>query len=182
VNGEEKMELKDILDEKIIDLHVQGTTKEEVLRSLSGVLAKNGYIDNVDTFVKDIYAREAEGPTGMGSGLSIPHGKSAAAKKISIAIGRTDHPVKWESSIDPSGYQDTDMIFLFCVSADSSFAQNHMLLLSQLAGKLGNESRIQQLRRCTSAQEIIDTIVCEDDELKDHVSSDEEIVDLDINL
>jgi PTS system fructose-specific IIA component len=176
------MELKDILDKNIIDLKVQGSTKNDVLHNMSKLLLAHGYIDDIDTFVKDIYAREAEGPTGMGSGLSIPHGKSSAAKKISIAIGRTLQPIQWESSIDPSGFQNTDMIFLFCVSADSSFAQNHMLLLSQLAGKLGNESRLAQLRACTTEQEIIDTIVCEDSELKQHASSEEEIVDLDIDL
>lgn len=176
------MELKDILDENIIDLNVQGNTKEEVLRNMSTLLLKYEYIDNVDTFIKDINLREAEGPTGMGSGLSIPHGKSVAAKKISIAIGRTENPIRWESSIDPSGSQNTDMIFLFCVSADNAFATNHMLLLSQLAGKLGNESRLLQLRACTTAKEIIDTIVCEDEELKIQATSEEKIVDLDISL
>lgn len=176
------MELKEILDEKIIDLHVAGNNKDEVLHNLSKVLYDHGYIDNVDVFIKDIYSREAEGPTGMGSGLSIPHGKSSAAKKISIAIGRTMNPIRWESSMDPSGFQSTDLIFLFCVSANQSFAQNHMLLLSQLAGKLGNESRIEQLHECKTAKEMIDTITCDDSALQHHACSQEQIVDLDINL
>lgn len=176
------MELKDILDADIIDLHVEGTNKEEVLRSLSAVLLKHGYIDNIDQFVKDIFVREAEGPTGMGSGLSIPHGKSVAAKKIGIAIGRTVNPIKWESSMDPSGYQESNMIFLFCVSADQSFAENHMILLSQLAGKLGNESRLEQLRTCKTAEDIINTIICDDSMLKAASDTEEEIVDLDIKL
>ena len=176
------MELKEILDPSIIDLKVEGTNKDEVLRNLSKVLLSNGYIDDIDQFVTDIYDREKEGPTGMGSNLSIPHGKSVAAKKIGIAIGRTIHPVKWESSMDESGFQDTDMIFLFCVSADQSFAENHMILLSQLAGKLGNDARIQKLRTCTTAEDIISTIVCDDSELDGSADSEEEIVDLDINL
>ncbi|NCB32486.1 MAG: PTS fructose transporter subunit IIA [Erysipelotrichia bacterium] len=176
------MELKEILDPSIISLQVNGTDKDEVLRSLSRLLLNNGYIDDVDQFVADIYDREKEGPTGMGSSLSIPHGKSAAAKKIGIAIGRTINPIKWESSIDPSGFQDTEMIFLFCVSADQSFAENHMILLSQLAGKLGNDARIQKLKTCTDAEEIISTIVCDDSVLEGPADSEEEIVDLDINV
>ena len=62
----ENKDLSTILDPAIIDLKVEGSTKDEVLRNLAGTLLKNGYIDNVDQFVSDIYDREAEGPTGMG--------------------------------------------------------------------------------------------------------------------
>ena len=61
------MALIDILDEKIIDLEVEGTTKDEVLRNLSQRLLENDYIKNVNDFVSDIYVSEAEGPTGMGN-------------------------------------------------------------------------------------------------------------------
>ena len=54
------MELKEILDEKFIDLELEGTTKDEVLRNLSKRLLLAGYISDVDQFVKDIYVREAE--------------------------------------------------------------------------------------------------------------------------
>ncbi len=49
------MELKEILDEKIIDLELEGTTKDEALRNLSKRLLQAGYISDVDQFVKDIY-------------------------------------------------------------------------------------------------------------------------------
>lgn len=177
------MDLQGILNPNIIDLAVEGSTKKEVLTSLAKLLKENEYIDNVDQFVKDIYVREAEGPTGMGSHLSIPHGKSKTVKKIGIAIGRTKKPIEWESSIEASGIQQTNLVFLFCVSADASFEANHMLLLSQLAGKLGNDARIKALHDAKNAESIIETICYDDDKLNS--SSDnavEEIVDLDINL
>lgn len=176
------MDLRDILNTDIIDLHVEGNDKKEVLTNLANVLLKNGYIDNVDQFVSDIYVREAEGPTGMGSHLSIPHGKSTAVKKIGIAIGRTVNPIKWESSMEESGFQDTSLIFLFCVSADNSFAENHMILLSQLAGKLGNEARVEALSKAKTSQEIVDLILASDDELSGKQTGDEDIVDLDIDF
>lgn len=176
------MDLSEILNTSIIDLQVQGNTKKEVLTNLAQLLLANDYIDDVDQFVSDIYVREAEGPTGMGSGLSIPHGKSESVKKIGIAIGRTVNPIKWESSIELDGFQDTHLIFLFCVSADNSFAENHMILLSQLAGKLGNEARVQALSNATSADEIVNLILADDDQLEGAATSDESIVDLDIDF
>ena len=109
----ENKDLSTILDPAIIDLKVEGTTKDEVLRNLAGTLLKNGYIDNVDQFVSDIYDREAEGPTGMGEGISIPHGHSPAAKKLGIAIGKTVNPIRWESELSDDGWQETRLIFLF---------------------------------------------------------------------
>lgn len=174
-------ELRNILNPNIIDLAVEGTTKDEVLRNLAARLLENDYIDDVERFISDIYDREAEGPTGMGDGISIPHGKSPAAKKIGIAIGRTVNPIRWESNVSDDGWQETRLVFLFCVFVNEDFADTHLMLLSQLAGKLGYEARLDKLNQCQSVQQIIDTILCEDEEL-DSVASREEIVDLDIDF
>lgn len=177
----EEKGLSTILDPAIIDLTVEGTTKDEVLRYLAGDLLKNGYIDSVDQFVKDIYDREAEGPTGMGEGISIPHGHSGAAKRIGIAIGKTVNPIPWESDVTDDGTQETTMIFLFCVPVNGDFIENHQLLLSQLATKLGCEARVAKLPTCRTKEEIMNTILCEDEELE-AVKSKEEIVDLDLDF
>lgn len=177
------MNLQDILNLDIIDLEVEGNTKDEVLHFMANDLYKNGYINDVEQFVKDIYVREAEGPTGMGSSISIPHGKSESVQKIGICIGKTLNPIKWESGMSDTGYQDTRLIFLFCVSADNEFATNHMLLLSELAGKLGNDARVAKLAQANSKQEVVDLILCDESALGDVVPTEsEEIVDLDIEL
>ncbi|MBE6116065.1 MAG: PTS fructose transporter subunit IIA [Erysipelotrichaceae bacterium] len=178
------MPLIDILNTDIIDLEVQGTNKDEVLHNMANVLLNNGYINDVDVFVKDIYEREAEGPTGMGSHLSIPHGKSNSVLRNGIMIGKTVNPIRWESSMSDDGFQDTHLIFLFCVSADKEFARNHMMLLSELAGKLGNDVRVTKLSQAQSKEEILHLILCEDEELGevDKVLNEEEIVDLDIDF
>lgn len=176
------MDLRGILNPEIIDLRVKGNTKREVLENLSIHLLQQGYIGDVKQFVDDIYLREAEGPTGMGDGLSIPHGKSETVKKIGIAIGRTENPIAWESDISDSGWQETSLIFLFCVSVDNSYAENHLLLLSELAGKLGDCGRVQSLLSAETADEIIEKLVSEKAEYECDKSSEEEIVELDIAL
>ena len=178
------MPLNDILNADIIDLNVQGETKDEVLRYMANVLLENGYINDVDVFVKDIYEREAEGPTGMGSNISIPHGKSNSVTRNGIMIGKTVNPIRWESSMSDDGFQDTHLIFLFCVSADAEFARNHMMLLSELAGKLGNDVRVTKLSGASTKEEIMNLLLCDDSELGevDKVLEEEEIVDLDIDF
>lgn len=175
------MALIDILDEKIIDLEVEGNTKDEVLRNLSKSLLKAGYIDDLDQFVSDIYIREAEGPTGMGNHISIPHGKSDSVKKIGIAIGRTKNMIKWESSMSNDGFQETNILFLFCVSNDHDFAANHMMLLAELAGKLGNDARVEKLQYIQTKKELIDTIL-NDPETVTCSDEEDENFDVDVEL
>ena len=160
-----ELNLRDVLDPAIIDLAVEGDTKDQVLRNLSQKLFSAGYIDDVERFVRDIYLREAEGPTGMGRELSIPHGKSSAAKKVGIAIGRMVNPIPWESIVSDSGWQETRLVFLFCVPVDEDFAAHHMALLSQLAGKLGNGARLAALKGCHSPEEFIEFLRMEEKEL-----------------
>ena len=130
-----------------------------------------------------IYVREAEGPTGMGSSISIPHGKSEAVKKIGICIGKTKNDIKWETAMTDSGFQDTRLIFLFCVSDNGDFAKNHMMLLAELAGKLGNDVRVKKLQEAQSKEELLHALLCDEEELEGtKAESNEEIADLDIDF
>lgn len=151
------MALIDLLDERIISLDVQGTTKDEVLHELSGLLLDAGYIDNVENFVADIYVREAEGITGLGNHIAIPHGKSSAVKNITIAIGRANHMVEWESYDD----EPVNLFFLFCVSNETGAAQNHLRMLAELAGKIAHDELVEKLQHAASAQEIIALLTAE---------------------
>ena len=136
------MDLREILSEDIIDLDLKGTTKDEILHELSQHLFDAGYITDIDQFVKDIYVREAAGITGAGNHIAIPHGKSSAVKKITIAVGRSEHYVEWESYDE----QPVNLFFLFCVSDDEGFAQNHMRLLAELAARTALSRPCRQQR------------------------------------
>lgn len=160
-----ELKLEDVLDPVITDTAVDGRTKDEVLRAMAGKLLAGGYISDLERFVADIYHREADGPTGMGDCISIPHGKSSAAKKMGIAVARTVEPVRWESCVSESGWQETRLVFLFCVLDDEAFADNHLSLLSQLAGKLGGEGRIRRLLTCQSVEELLEMLLEEEKKL-----------------
>lgn len=84
------------------------------------------------------------------------------------------------------GYQDTNIIFLFCVSDDNNFAENHMKLLADLAGKLGNDNRVRKLQEVTSKSELINVIIndsaCVSEGEKASDQEEETIEELDIDL
>lgn len=153
------MELREALDGAIIDLAVEGTTKGDVLQALTRRLLEAGYISAPGHFLRDIHRRESDGPTGMGREVSIPHGKSAAAKRLGIAIGRTAAPVPWESAVTDDGWQETRLVFLFCVPDNDAFAETHIALLGALARRLEDRPRLARLKTSGSVQEFIDILL-----------------------
>lgn len=146
------MELKEVLDDRIIDLNVDAKNKDEAIRHLAQKLKDADYIGDVDEFVKDIYFRESQGMTGIGNYVAIPHGKSDSVTQVGISIGKLNQEIEWET-LDGKGVK---LIFLFAVSNDTEYAKNHMRLLAQIAGKLGNDENIEKLLNAQSIEELKD--------------------------
>ena len=105
---------------------------------------------DVETFKKDIYYRESLGVTGIGNYIAIPHGKSDSVTNVGIAIARLNHEIKWET-LDGKGVK---FVFLFAVSNNNDYARNHMMLLADIAGKLGNDELVEKLLNTTDVKEL----------------------------
>ena len=54
------MAVKEILDDRVIDLNMNAKNKDEVIRHLAGLLKNAGYIENLEGYVRDVYVRESE--------------------------------------------------------------------------------------------------------------------------
>ena len=144
------MQVLDVLDERIIDLHAHAENKEEVLTLLANRLKEAGYIDDVEGFKKDIYLRESEGTTGLGNYIAIPHGKSDSVTQVGIAIAKLDHEIEWET-LDGKGVK---LVFLFAVSNNHEYARNHMLLLADIARKLGNDEAVEKMLSAETIEDL----------------------------
>ncbi|MEW4226281.1 fructose PTS transporter subunit IIA [Rossellomorea marisflavi] len=144
------MEVKDIVDLNTIHTNIRATNKEEAIQELAETLLANGYITDMEDFLKDIYAREAMGQTGIGNYIAIPHGKSDSVKKIGVAIGITQDEIEWET-LDGKGVKG---IILFAVGNDNDGAQTHLKLLSLFARRLGNDEVIEKMLQSENAEDV----------------------------
>lgn len=144
------MKIENILNENLIVLDMQVNNKKEMINALSEILYHEGKIDNKELFVKDVYAREAEGQTELGSHIAIPHGKSDAVKITSIVFGRTANDLVWESPDD----KPVHAVILFAVrNVDKTTV--HLKLLSQVAMALADDDTLEKLLTTQDKQEII---------------------------
>lgn len=144
-----EMDISKVLKESCIDLNLKALTKEDTLSELTDLLVKDGCISSKEEFLKDVYEREKAGCTGVGDYIAIPHGKSEAVIKTSIAIGRSNHEIQW-GSLDGLPVK---CIILFAVrNIDIS---KHVTLLSKVASALCEDDVMEKILITDSKAEII---------------------------
>ena len=99
-------------------------------------------------YIKAVYERESEGPTGIGDQVAIPHGKTAAVGKTAMAVGRLDKGIEWETL----GEGTTRAFVMFAVNDKDT--SELVSLLSQVAIALCDEKVIETLLNTESEAEI----------------------------
>ncbi len=146
----EQESVLDVIDAGTVLTHMQAHSKAEALELMADSLEEAGYLQDKGTYLQDVYNREAEGVTGIGGYIAIPHGKSAGVKKIGVSIAVLDEEIPWES-LDGLGVKG---IILFAVGNDDKGAQKHLKLLSLFARKLGRETVVQDLLAADNADDV----------------------------
>lgn len=139
-----------VIDSQTVLTHMQATNKEEALQKLAEALNDAGYLSDTAGYLKDVYEREAEGSTGIGNYIAIPHGKSDSVSKIGVAIGVLNQEIEWET-LDDHGVK---VIILFAVGSDNEGAQEHLKLLSLFARKLGRDAVVEALLTADNANDV----------------------------
>lgn len=144
------MNVAEVLKRERIAENLSAKTKEEALAKLTDLLFESGALSDKDAFLKDVLDREAVSTTGIGNGIAIPHGKSANVKETTVAIGRLENEIEWESVDD----KPVKLIVLLAVNEEDKTGV-HVKLLSGMARKLAAEQTCKRLLDAKDADEII---------------------------
>ncbi|MGP0576266.1 fructose-specific PTS transporter subunit EIIC [Paenibacillus peoriae] len=123
--------LTDIVTMDLINLDLEGTTRDAVVDEMIGALERTGAVSSASDFKQAILAREEEGSTGIGMNIAIPHGKSEAVLKPSVVFGIKQGGVDWNSA-DGS---EAKLIFMIAVPRNSK-ENAHLKVLQMLSRKL----------------------------------------------
>ncbi len=79
------MRLNDFYSPDAISVDLHGTSKDEVLAELVGLLRLDE--QGTDTLLRMIQRRETLGSTGVGRGIAIPHCRSLVVNQLRLAYG-----------------------------------------------------------------------------------------------
>ncbi len=130
----------------LVDLDLAAGTKEAAARSLAERMAARGRVTDLDGFLADVAAREAQMPTGLDGGIGIPHCRSAHVTEPTLAFGRSAAGIDFGAPDGPA-----DLIFLIAAPAGADDA--HLTILSSLARQLMDEGFTGALRAVASPAE-----------------------------
>ncbi|GHH47241.1 PTS fructose transporter subunit IIABC [Streptomyces candidus] len=129
----------------LVDLDLAAESKQEAARALAARMAGLGRVTDLDAFLADVAAREAQMPTGLEGGIGIPHCRSAHVTEPTLAFGRSTAGVDFGAPDGPA-----DLIFLIAAPAGADDA--HLTILSSLARHLMNAAFRDALRAAGDAE------------------------------
>ncbi|MFJ5995929.1 fructose-specific PTS transporter subunit EIIC [Streptomyces sp. NPDC092370] len=136
--------MSDMITADLVDLDLSADTKEAVARALAERMVALGRVTDLDGFLADVAAREAQMPTGLDGGIGIPHCRSAHVTEPTLAFGRSAEGIDFGAPDGPA-----DLIFLIAAPAGADDA--HLTILSSLARQLMNSEFTDALRAVSDA-------------------------------
>ncbi|MEW2612064.1 fructose-specific PTS transporter subunit EIIC [Streptomyces sp. NPDC047880] len=131
--------MSDMITADLVDLGLSADTKEAAARALAERMVALGRVTDLDGFLADVAAREAQMPTGLDGGIGIPHCRSEHVTEPTLAFGRSAEGIDFGAADGPA-----DLIFLIAAPAGADDA--HLTILSSLARQLMNSEFTDALR------------------------------------
>jgi len=111
--------LREFFAEDAINLQLQSTTKDDVLKELVGLLQLDDKSEQ--TLVKMLKRRETLGSTGIGQNIAIPHCRSLVVNRLRCAFGRR------LEGIDFKAIDDKPVHYFFLIVAPPLEVSNQYL-------------------------------------------------------
>ncbi|WP_210588361.1 fructose-specific PTS transporter subunit EIIC [Streptomyces sp. GESEQ-35] len=131
--------MSDMITADLVDLDLSADTKEAAARALAERMVALGRVTDLEGFLADVAAREAQMPTGLDGGIGIPHCRSEHVTEPTLGFGRSAAGIDFGAADGPA-----DLIFLIAAPAGADDA--HLTILSSLARQLMNTEFTDALR------------------------------------
>lgn len=141
------MKLSALLPASHVVVPLAARSKEEAIETLLAAMSFDS-AEQRDAARAAVFAREAEISTGIGRGVAVPHGRTAAVDRHVCAFGVAGEPIPWDA-VDGAPCR---LVFL-CVSEEKD-AAGHMRVLSQVARVLNNSKTRQALESAREGEDV----------------------------
>jgi len=135
----------------LINGNLQANSKDEIFDELAQMLFENNRINNKESFLFDVKAREAVSVTST-DGIAYPHSKSKAVIEPAIAIGVKRGGIEYgdEDGIKPS--------LFFMIASPDNGGDHHIYVLQDLFGKF-SEKFITDIHNAKNEPQILNILI-----------------------
>ncbi|MFI9763008.1 fructose-specific PTS transporter subunit EIIC [Streptomyces sp. NPDC051963] len=121
------------LTAQTVKVRLDAADKEAAIREMAALLARTGRVADVDELVATALRREAQGTTGLGEEIAIPHAKTDAVTAPVVGFARSDEGIEW-GSLDGTKAR---LVFMIAVP-EAAAGDEHLRILALLSRKLMN--------------------------------------------
>lgn len=143
----------DLTDPEFMEPAIQGRSKAAVLRAMTAVAERTGYLYDPDDLLEGLRQREELCSTGIEGGAAILHPRHHDPYMFEdsfLCIGRTPSAIPFGS---PDGSK-TDIFFLVCCQDD----RIHLHVLARLCLLCHGGTLLNDLRTAASGRDMHDTL------------------------
>ena len=146
------MKITDLLKKDSIDLNVEASNKEEIIKKAVELMNNNGNIIDKDKYLELVMKREEEGSTGIGEEIAIPHGKGNSISAPGLAA------MVIPNGVDFNSLDGKPVKLLFLIAAPNNNDNVHLEVLSCLSTLLMDEKFRKELLSAKSKDEFLQII------------------------
>ncbi|MFE7446268.1 fructose-specific PTS transporter subunit EIIC [Streptomyces chartreusis] len=132
-DGDSSDVLSGYLTEQAVKVRLEAADKEAAIREMAELLGRTGKVVDPEELVATALRREAQGTTGLGEEIAIPHAKTDAVSAPVVGFARSPEGVEWGS---PDGTK-ARLVFMIAVP-EAAAGDEHLRILALLSRKLMN--------------------------------------------
>lgn len=145
--------LSGYLTGQTVKTELASASKEAAIREMAEMLATTGNVTDVDELVRVALAREAQGTTGLGESIAIPHAKTDAVTRPTVGFARSDEGIEW------GALDGTKARLVFMISVPEAAAgDEHLRILALLSRKLMDTGFRERLQAAPGKAAILDVL------------------------
>ena len=145
------MRLIELFSRQATAVNVTAENKDQVIDKLVDLQFTHGNITDKEVYKKAIYAREEEFSTYVGNGIVVPHARTEAVTRPSLAVVRLAEPIQYNEDDDGPA----DFFYMIAAPMNGSL---HVDILARLMNLLADEDFVEKLRAAGSEEELLDLI------------------------
>lgn len=133
------MRIRELLSSQSIALGAKSANKKDIIEKMTVLMEASGNLTDRKQYLKGVLKREAEGTTGIGEGVAIPHAKNAAVKKAGLAA------MVLKQTVDFDSLDGEPVKLIFMIAAPDNGENEHLEALSRLSTMLMDDEFRNQL-------------------------------------
>jgi len=143
------MALLDLINTDVVKVPLEARTKNAVIRELVETLRDAGKIADVEPVYDAVIARENMGSTGLENGIAVPHAKTRAVRKLTMALGISPQGVEFQAMDG----KPSKLFFLLLAPPDQSGP--HIQALAEIARITKSQSFCNSIVEAPSAEAVV---------------------------